>query len=58
MRTELNDRNVGGDLYKAGYVLYEIKAANELFLEIFKIYRVQLQGKMVKLRKRPSINLF
>ena len=32
MRTELNDRNVGGDLYKAGYVLYEIKAANELFL--------------------------
>ena len=32
MRTELNDRNSGGDLYKAGCVLEEIKAANESFL--------------------------
>ena len=32
MRNELNDRNVGGDLYKAGCVLDEIKAANEYFL--------------------------
>ena len=28
MRQELNARNVGGDLYKAGYVLDKIKAAN------------------------------
>ena len=28
----MNDRNVGGDLYKAGCVLDEIKAANEYFL--------------------------
>ena len=31
-RTELNAQNVGGDLYKAGCVLDEIKAANESFL--------------------------
>ena len=29
MRTELNAQNVGGYLNKAGYVLEEIKAANE-----------------------------
>ena len=29
MRTELNARNVGGDLYKVGCVLGETKAANE-----------------------------
>ena len=29
VRTELNARNVGGDLYKAGCVLDKIKAANE-----------------------------
>ena len=32
MKTELNARNVGGDLYKAGFFLDEIKAANESFL--------------------------
>ena len=32
MRTELNARNVGGDLYKVGCVLDEIKAANESLL--------------------------
>ena len=32
MRTELNAWNIGGELYKAGYVLDEIKAANESFL--------------------------
>ena len=32
IRTELNARNVGGDLYKAGCVLDKIKAANESFL--------------------------
>ena len=29
MRTELNAGNVGGDLYKVGCVLDQIKAANE-----------------------------
>ena len=29
MRTEPNAQNVGGDLYKAGFVLGDIKAANE-----------------------------
>ena len=29
MRTELNARNVGGELYKVGCVLEEIKGANE-----------------------------
>ena len=32
MRTELDSRNVGGNLYKAGCVLDDIKAANESFL--------------------------
>ena len=32
MRTEINAWNVGGDLYKAGCVLDEIKAGNESFL--------------------------
>ena len=32
MRTELNAWNVGGELYKAGCVLDEIKAGNESFL--------------------------
>ena len=32
MRTELNARNVGGDLNKVGCVLDNIKAANESFL--------------------------
>ena len=32
MRTELHARNVGGELYKAGCVLDEIKAATESFL--------------------------
>ena len=32
MRTELNARNVGGDLYKSGCVFDDIKAANESFL--------------------------
>ena len=32
MRTELNAQNVGGDLYKIGFVLEKIKAANESFL--------------------------
>ena len=31
-RTELNAQNVGGDLYKAGCVLDEIRSANESFL--------------------------
>ena len=29
MKTELNARNIDGDLYKAGCVLDDIKAANE-----------------------------
>ena len=29
-------KNVGGDLYKAGFVLDEIKAANESFLVILR----------------------
>ena len=33
MRLELNARNVGGGLYKAGFVLEKIKAANESFLQ-------------------------
>ena len=32
MKTELNARNIDGDLYKAGCVLDDIKAANESFL--------------------------
>ena len=32
MRTELNAQNIGEDLYKAGYVLEKINAANESFL--------------------------
>ena len=32
MRTEINAQNVGGDLYKAGFVLDEIKAGNESYL--------------------------
>ena len=32
MRTELDSWNVGGNLYKAGCVLDDIKAANESFL--------------------------
>ena len=32
MKTELNARNIGGDLYKQGCVLDDIKAANESFL--------------------------
>ena len=32
MRTEINDQNVGEDLYKSGCVLDDIEAANESFL--------------------------
>ena len=32
MRNELNDMNVGGDLYKSGCVIDKIKSANENFL--------------------------
>ena len=32
MRAELNAWNFGGDLYKAGYFLEEIKVNNESFL--------------------------
>ena len=32
MRNEFNERNVGGDLHKAGCVLDKIKAASEYFL--------------------------
>ena len=32
MINELNERNIGGDLHKAGCILDEIKAANEYFL--------------------------
>ena len=32
MRTELNDQNFGGYLYKAVCILEKIKAANESFL--------------------------
>ena len=32
IRNELNEKNVGGGLHKAGCILDEIKAANEYFL--------------------------
>ena len=32
MRNELNERNFGGYLHKYGWVLHEIKTANEYFL--------------------------
>ena len=37
MRNELNERNVGGDLYKSGCVLDTIKSANEKFLSKLQI---------------------
>ena len=44
-RTELNAQNVGGDLYKAGCVLEEIKAANESFLRKLQYLLATNTGK-------------
>ena len=40
MINELNKRNVGGDLHKAGCILDKIKAANEYFLSKLHIVLV------------------
>ena len=42
MRNELNERNVGGDLHKAGCVIDKIKVANEYFLSKLQIFRENL----------------
>ena len=57
-RMELNDQNICGDLYKSRCVLEKSKRPINYYWEIFNIHQLKIQGKMVKLRKIPRINLF